>query len=207
MTLAEIPLASGLRYIADDCIAAVRIGVRRFWRGGEYVNAPANVAISLLNTMLRVLRFTFVLLALHLDVAPLKPRGRAPRAPRRAALRKPGFRLFGRYRVTFDDAPQRPQPRPLARAGALPRDRFLTVRRKLDVLARALDNPMPLIARMARLLPTRLMVFGWRPPKRPPPRRRRDFHHELLAIHREARFHLSEWRRRRRDSARLASGS
>ena len=60
---------------------------------------------------------------------------------------------------------------------------------------------------MARRLPTQLMVFGWRPPKRPPPVDRRDFWEELLTAFHEARYVLAAFRRRTRGILNAASGS
>ena len=117
-------------------------------------------------------------------------------------LRQPAFRLFPRYRVVTANAA--PGVRPVAFAA--PRDRFRTAQRKLDALTRALADPMPFVRRMARRLPMQLMVFGWRPPKRPPPTLRRDFWEELLTAFHEARHVLGEFRRRTRVIRNAASG-
>ncbi len=199
-THADIPLASGLRYIVDDLFVAVRLGMRRFWRGGPYANAPAGESIALLNRLSKILRWAFVILAAHLELKPQKPRSPADRVPARTPavrFRRPAFPLFAPYRIVADGAP----PGAFPAAFAAPRDRFLTAQRKLDALTRALSNPMPFIRRMARRLPTQLMVFGWRPPKRPPPTHKRDFWEELLIAFREARHVLGDFRRRTRDIA------
>lgn len=198
-TPADIPLASGLRRIVDDLFVAVRLGVRRFWRGGEYANAPAGESIALLNRLARILRWAFVILATQIEMKPgtagaLSGKRRPGGAP---AVRPPRFPLFPRYRIVTDGAP--PGMRPAAFDA--PRDRIRAVQRKLDALTRALADPMPFIRRMARRLPTQLMVFGWRPPKRPPPTQRRDFWEELNTAFREARHTLGDFRRRTRDIA------
>jgi hypothetical protein len=201
-TVADIDLGPGLRKLVDLWIGEVRLGMRRFWRGGAHENTPTSRALPLLNRLIRILRCVFVLLAVHLPaLAPVKPRGRGRRAA--APVRTTAFPMFARFRVTQADA-GRPQPAALARAG---RDRWLATRRKLDVLARALASPMAIVKRMARRLPTQLMVFGWTRPKRTSPRARRDFWEMLEDAHREARFHLSAWRRRRRFGATAAPGS
>ncbi|MDX2234778.1 MAG: hypothetical protein NW200_09790 [Hyphomonadaceae bacterium] len=204
-TTADIPLPSGLRHIVNDLIVAVRIGLRRFWRGGEYANAPASESLTMIHRLSRILRWAFVILAVHLELAPHRPRApRAGRTTRRTPLRRPVFPLFPRYRIVTAGAAPGPVPAGFARAGL--RDRMLTVQRKLDALARALADPMPFVRRMARRLPTQLMVFGWRPPKRPPPTDRRDFWDELLEAFYEARHALSEFRRRTRAIGDATSG-
>ena len=204
MTVAsDICGPQGLGGHLDHIIGEVRIGVRRFWRGGLYANAPAGQAISLLNRLMRLLRFVFVILATHIELKPLRARKPVARRQRRISLHKPRFPLFPRYCIRNADAPRHAQPK----AFAAPRDRFLTAQRKLDALTRALADPMPLIRRIARKLPTQLMVIGWRPPKRPPPTDRRDFHESLVWTCREAWFHLHAWRRRTRDMRDDASGS
>ena len=201
--IADIPLATGLRHIVDTAIGAVRLGVRGFWRGGAHANAPAGEAVSLLNRLMRLLRFVFVILAVHLDIAPTRKRTGVRRATPRVAVRRPVFPLFASYRVQDGVAPKGVAVPAFAR----PRDRFLTARRKLDALTRALADPMPFVRRMARRLPTQLMVFGWRPPKRPPPARRRACWEELVTVFAEANYQLGEWRRRTRVIANAASGS
>jgi len=204
MTVASDILGpQGLGRILDVTIGSMWIGVRRFWRGGPYANAPAGQAISLLNRMMRLLRFVFVILATHVELAPLRPRTAGARRARQVRLREPVFSLFPRYRVRYDDAPKGARPT----AFAAPPDRFLIARRKLDALTRALSHPMPFIRRMARRPPTQLMVIGWRPPKRPPPTHRREFWDELIEAYQEAWFHLHRFRRRTRDSRQEASGS
>jgi hypothetical protein len=208
MTIADIPLGSGLRRLVDGYIDEVRLGVRRFWSGGIHRNAPADESTSLVNRLIRLLRYAFVILAAHLELAPVRPRASARRPSSRARpVRKPVFPLTARCRIAVDDTPPGPVPPAFARAAQTPRDRFLTVRRKLDALARALADPLPFVRRLARRLATHLMVFGWRPPKRPPPTDRREYWDSLLCAFAEARYALSEWRRRRRDSAATASGS
>lgn len=208
MNIAAIPLPSGLRRLVDDLIGVVRGGVRRFWRGGD--NAPAGEAMTLVRRLARILRCAFVLLAVHLDLprtagaSPAKPKQTNTRPAVAPALRRPAFPLFARWRVRFDDAPQHPQPTALARAA---RDRVLTLRRRLDALSRALADPMAHVRRMARRLPARLMVFGWRLPRRPPPSHRRDYWEEFVRSFQEAQYALGEWRRRTRDIAPAASGS
>ena len=71
-----------------------------------------------------------------------------------------------------------------------------SAQRKLDALAAALFDPLPRIRRIARRLPTALMVIGWRPPKRPPPADRREYWEELVELWTEARYALSQYRRR-----------
>jgi hypothetical protein len=179
---ADIPLASGLRRIVDDALVVVGLGVRRFWRGGAHANAPAGEASSLLNRLVRLLRFAFVILAVHLYIKPARKRGRAARTTARITLRRPAFPLFPPYRIRFDDGAKGVAPP----AFAHPRARVLIAQRKLDALTRALADPMPLIRRMARRLPTQLMVFGWRPPRRPPPLHKRDYCEELKTTFVEA---------------------
>jgi hypothetical protein len=190
----------------DDLFAAVRLGMRRFWRGGDYVNAPAGESLVLLGRLARILRWAFVILAAHLELAPRTERTAGPSPADRAPavrLPRPSFPLFARFRIVAAGAPAGAAP-----AGfAAPRDRVLIAQRKLDALTRALNNPMPFIRRMARRLPTQLMVFGWRPPKRPPPTSRRDFWDELLTAFHEARHVLVDFRRRTRDIPTAASGS
>lgn len=203
----DIPLPSGLRRLVDDLLVVVRIGVRGFRRGGEHANAPAGEAVSLLRRLTHILRFAFVILAVHLDLPPLRGRGRQGPTARRMVSRKPAFRLFPRYRVVSDGAAPQPQPAALAAAsaaGGATSDRILRAQRKLDALRRALSDPAPLIRRMARRLPAQLMVIGWRPPKRPP-RLPRPFWEELCLACAEARAAVRAWRRRTRDTARLAS--
>lgn len=205
---AAILLPSGLRRIVDNAIDAAWLGVRGFRRGGGYANAPVGQAATLLNRLLRILRWAFVILAVHLDLPPSRARPARGRGARSWRPRRPAFPLFARYRIVYDNTPKGAFPAAFARAAQTPRDRFLTAQRKLDALTRALADPMPFIRRMARRLPTQLMVFGWRPPKRPPLTDRRDFFEDLIAVFREAKFALSEWRRRRRDiEAAEASGS
>ncbi len=202
---AAIPLPSGLRRIVDNAIEAAWLGVRGFWRGGDYANAPAGHATTLLDRLMRIVRWAFVILTVHLDLPPSRARASQGRRTRSWRPRRPAFPSFARYRVVSDNAPKGAFPAAFARAAQ--RDRFLTAQRKLEALTRALADPMPFIRRMARRLPTQLMVFGWRPPKRPPPTDRRDFFEDLVAVFREAKFALSEWRRRRRDIEAAASGS
>jgi len=202
-TARDILPPSGLSRLVDLTLDEVWIGVRRFWRGGPYANAPAGRAVSLLDRLMRIVRFVFVILAVHMDLKPVRPRTTIARRSRRVRLQRPVFPLFPRYAIRNADAPKGAQPK----AFAGPRDRFLTARRKLEALTRALSDPMPLIRRMARRLPTQLMVIGWRPPKRPPPTDRRDFWDSLIPIYREAWFHLHAWRRRTRDIESNASGS
>jgi hypothetical protein len=114
------------------------------------------------------------------------------------------FPLFARFKLVDDDGPNRPQP---ARLRHAVRDPSLTVQRKIDALTRALADPMAIVRRMARRLPTQLMVFGWRPPKRPPPTDKRLYCDELLWIFVEARHQLCAFRRRTRAIAEAASGS
>jgi hypothetical protein len=198
-------LPSGLKLVVDLLIGAVRIGVRRFGRGGAGANAPAGEATMLLGRLVRILRFAFVILAVHLTLPALRAQARPSRAAPRPSVRRASFPLFPPpFRIDDVDRPRAPMPAALARAT---RDRMLTTQRKLDVLTRALADPMRLVRRMARRLPTQLMVIGWRPPKRPPPGRRREFWEELVEGWREARFQLGEWRRRRRVIAAGASGS
>ncbi len=204
---ADIPLASGLRYIVDDLFVAVRLGMRRFWRGGVYANAPAGESLVLLSRLSRILRWAFVILAAHLELKPQMPRAPAVRVrakTRPVRLQRPSFPLFARFRIVTADR----TPGAIPAAFAAPRDRYLTAHRKLDALTRALADPMPFVRRMARRLPTQLMVFGWRPPKRPPPTHKRDFWEELLIAFREARHVLGDFRRRTRDIANAeAAGS
>ena len=189
----------------DQWIAEVHVGVRAFWRGGDHANTPARLALPLLNRLIRILRYIYVILAVHLPpLAPTRVRAGAARTRPRAILRKPAFPTFARYRVVLDGAPARPQPAALARSV---RDPWLASRRKLDVIARALSDPMPIVRRLARRLPRRLVVFSWKPPRRPPPLARRDFFEVLEDAWREARFQFSEWRRRTRDNATEAPGS
>jgi hypothetical protein len=205
--VADILPGPGLPHHLAFLVEMVRLGVRQFWRGGMHANAPVTQQTTLLNRLMRVLRWVYLILAANLALPPLRTRLRRPR--RRARWRPPtaAFPLFARYVVRFDTSPTLAAPAGLARAASAPRDRLRTVERKLDALARALANPMPIIRRMARRLPTQLMVFGWRPPKRPPPTDRREYHEELIWIYREACHQLSLYRRRRRDIAAAASGS
>lgn len=204
MTVARDILGpQGLGGILDGTIESLWLGVRHFWRGGRYANAPAGEAIALLNRMMRLLRFVFVILATRVTLKPLRPSTADARRAQSLRLRKPVFRLFPRYCVRYDDAPKGVRPK----AFAVPHDRFVTARRKLDALPRALSHPMPFIRRMARKLPTQLMVIGWRPPKRPPPTHRREFWEELVESYHEAWFHLRAWRRRTHASRDDASGS
>jgi hypothetical protein len=208
MTTHAIILPSGLRLIVDVLIETVRIGVRRFRRGGEGANAPAGEAVSLLNRLTRLLRWTLLMLAVHLPpLPPLRARKSAVSRARRTTLPAPAFPLFPRYRVAFGDAPGLPQPAAFVRAAAAPRDRVLTAQRKLDALQRALANPLPIVQRMARRLPHRLMVMGRPPPRRRPSGHRQEFYDELREAFAEAHFQLGEWRRRTRNGASAASGS
>ncbi len=202
-TMSSILPPSGLSRIVDLTVDSVRAGVRQFWRGA-HANAPAGRSLSLLNRLIRIVRFVFVILAVHIELAPQRPRKAAAKRSSLVHLRKPAFPLFPRYTIRNADAPKQPHPAAFARAE---RDPILTVERKLAALTRALNDPLPLIRRMARRLPTQLMVFGWRPPKRPPPTHRRAYWDELIEVFREAKFHLSEWRRRRRDIENNTPGS
>ena len=201
-TTADIPLPSGLRRLVDDLMGVVLGGVRRFWRGGD--NAPVGDAMTLLTRLTRILRCAFVLFAVHLEIAPMRSRTKRVRVAPPKGPRPSCFALFPRYRIIYDDTPKAPQPQAFA---ACPRDRVLTMRRKLDALTHALADPMTYIRRMARRLPTQLMVFGWRPPKRPPPMALRDYWEELLNSYTEARHALGNWRRRTTSIASAASGS
>lgn len=204
MTVASDILGpQGIGRILDVTIGELWLGVRRFWRGGEYANAPAGQSIALLNRMMRVLRFVFLILATHVKLAPARPRTGGGKRARCVRMREPVFRIFPRYRLRYDDTPKHAQPK----AFAGPHDRFLIARRKLDALTRALSSPMPFIRRMARRLPAQLMVIGWRPPKRPPPTHRRAFWDELIESYQEAWFHLHAYWRRTRESREEASGS
>lgn len=128
----------------------------------------------------------------------LRLRQDAP-ARRARAIQPPSasFALFPRYRVTSAEGPPGPLPAALHTAS---RDPFITVQRKLDLLARVLANPKPWLMRMARRLPRRLMVIGWRPPKRLPSGPVREILEETLSARREARFQLEDFRRRTRNS-------
>ena len=200
----DIMPASGLSRIVDGLMEAVACGLRSLRRGGAHWNAPASMSLALLNRLALILRCAFVILALHIQVKPLRPRPEQAWRPRVRPFRRAGFQLFARpFRLRDADAAKRPLPPSLARAV---RDPYQAVLRKSEALARALSNPLPLLRRMARRLPTQLMVFGWRPPRRPP-RRHRDAYEYLLEGWREARFALGEWRRRRRDNGEDTSAS
>jgi len=180
-------------------LESVLHGVRRFRRGDA--NATAAEALTLLRRLTRLLRLAFVLAATWLPpLPPMRVRNGAARRRAIVVWRRPSFQLFPPYRVVTVDphARKRAQPPALARAE---RDPVRSAQRKLDALAAALFDPMPRIRRIARKLPTALMVIGWRPPKRPPPTDRRDYWEELVTLHREAKFALSEWRRRTRAAA------
>ena len=201
-TTADIPLPSGLRRLVDDLMGVVRAGVRRFWRGGD--NVPVGETMTLLTRLTRILRCAFVLFAVHLEIAPARVRAKRARGAQCKGPRPSRFALFPRYRITWDDTPKALQPQAFA---AHTRDRVLALRRKLDALTRALADPMTYIRRMARRLSTQLMVFGWRPPRRPPPVALRDYWEELLHGYGEARHALGNWRRRTTVIAAAASGS
>lgn len=199
MTCADLPLPSGVRRLFDMALEAVLHGVRRFRRGDA--NATAVQALTLLRRLTRLLRFAFVLAATWLPpLPPTRARNGVTRKRAAVVLRRPCFQLLPPYRVVTVNlhARKRAQPAALARAE---RDPVRSAQRKLDALAAALFDPMPRIRRIARKLPTALMVIGWRPPKRPPPTDRRDYWEELVMLYREARFALSEWRRRTRAAA------
>ncbi len=202
MMTTDIPLPSGLRRLVDDLLVAVRAGVRGF-RRGAHANAPSGEAVSLLRRLTQIVRFAFLILTVHMTPAPVRAHTSRPATARRAQLPKPAFRLFPRYRVVGDDAP--PHAQPAALAAAEPHDRILRMQRKLDALTRALSDAARIIARMARRLPAQLMVIGWRPPKRPPPTAQRLYWEEVCLACAEARAAVSAWRRRTRDTARLAS--
>lgn len=139
-TTAAVPLPSGVRHLVDHLIDEVRCGMRRFWRGGPYANAPAGEKTSVLNQLLRILRWTFVMVAVWLPpLAPVRRRKDMARPRRYAPVRATRFKLFARFKLVYADAQKRPVPR----AFVGPRDRFLTAQRKLDALARALaDSPV-----------------------------------------------------------------
>jgi hypothetical protein len=204
--VADILPGPGLPHHLEFLVETVRLGVRRFWRGGMHANAPVTEQTMLLNRLMRVLRWVYLILAANLELAPARPRAKKFRRARWRPHRAP-FPLFARYVIRYDDTPKRPVPAGLARAAKQPRDRIRTVERKLDALARALANPLPIIRRMARRLPTQLMVFGWRPPKRPPPTDKREYFEDITWIYREACHQLSLYRRRRRAIEQAASGS
>jgi hypothetical protein len=122
MTIADIPLGSGLRLSVDLYIAAVRRGV------GEAIarhgapedirrrrdNAPpaAGHAIGVLNRLVRLLRFAFVILAAWIDPPP-PPRARvdaAPAQPRMRGRRTAAFPLTSRPLRWPDDDPHRTDP-------------------------------------------------------------------------------------------------
>ena len=192
MNITDLPLPSGVRRLFDLALETVFSGVRRFRRGDA--NATAADALTLLRRLTRLLRFAFVLAATWLP--PLAPtRKAAARNRARVVLRRPCFQLLPPYRIVtvIPGAPKRLQPAVFANAG---RDPVRSAQRRLDAIAAALFDPLPRIRRLARRLPTALMVIGWRPPKRPPPTHRRDYWDDLVELHREAAFALGAWRRR-----------
>ena len=194
MTHQDLPLPSGVRRLFDLALQTVLIGVQRFRRGDA--NATAAEALTLLRRLTRLLRFAFVLAATWLPPMTATPaRQRAARTHPAVAPRRTYFQLLPRFRVVTIDpgAGKRPQPAPFATAE---RDAMRSAQRKLDALAVALFDPLPRIRRIARRLPTALMVIGWRPPKRPPPTDRRDYWEELVELWAEARYALSQYRRR-----------
>jgi hypothetical protein len=195
MSLETIPLPSGVRRIAEMLMDAVRRGMERCARDDAGANADTGARLSLLNQITRLLRWAFIIAATWIDLPAAKPRTprRIPR-PQRVRLARPAFRLFPRYRVTYDGSAAHPNP--FARAE---RDPVLIAQRKLDALTRAFADPLPCIRRVARRLPTQLMVIGWRPPRRPPPTWRRHCWAEQIEGWREAWFQLRAWRRRMRD--------
>ncbi|MDX2232982.1 MAG: hypothetical protein NW200_00660 [Hyphomonadaceae bacterium] len=205
MTLAELPLPSGVRRIADLLLDAARRGVVSLWGRGAHANAPAGEKRALLQRLTRILRFAFLLYAVWMETPPPHQHPRAPRlrrtAPRGYRPRRACFRIFPRYRILIDDGSRdagerRPVPPALARAA---RDPVLAAQRARDALLRALEDPLAYIRRIARRLPTQLMVIGWRPPKRPPPTDRPAYWDDLIDGWREAVHQLRDWRRRRRD--------
>lgn len=199
MTVADIPLPSGLRLIVDVLLGTVASALRGFRRGGAFANRPPWTSLAILRRLTRIVRYAFLIIATQIEIAPCKARGRSARRTRgTTAFRQPAFRLFPRYRVTTLDDENSSAPSPFANT---PRDPFLSAERQCAALRRALETPLPLIRRMARRLPTQLMVFGWRPPKRPPPYDQREFWEEMLTGHREARFQVRDFRRRRLDIA------
>lgn len=191
MTPADLPLPSGVRRLFDLAMETVLSGVRRFRRGDA--NATAAEALTLLRRLTRLLRFAFVLAATWLPALPPVRRWVSARKAPRIMLRRPSFQLFPAYRIVTVDGHARAQPAAFARAV---RDPVLSAQRKLDALAAALFNPITYIRRIARGLPTRLLVIGWRPPKRPPPTHRRDYWEELVSLWSEAKYAVSQWRRR-----------
>lgn len=198
MTLADLPLPSGVRRIADMLFDAARRGVFGLWGRGPHANAPAGEKRALLNRLARILRYAFLMYAVWIETPPSRPRapGVRAKAPRAFRPYRASFSVFPPYSVRCDDGVKRPPPAAFVNAV---RDPVLAAQRKRDALLRAIENPMVHIRRIARRLPTQLMVIGARPPKRPPPTDRRQYWEELEEGWREAWFQLREWRRRRRD--------
>jgi hypothetical protein len=196
MVLESIPLPSGVRRTVGMLLDAVRRGLLHFHGRGDHANAGAGERFTLLNQLSRILRFALLIAATWVELPPARARTPRPALRTRVVrLARPAFRLFPRYAIRYDDTPRAPQPAAFARAE---RDRFLVAQRKLEALARAYVDPLPLIRRMARRLPTQLMVIGWRPPRRPPPTDRRPYWEELIEGWREAWHQLRAWRERRR---------
>jgi hypothetical protein len=189
--------SSGVRRVVLDLLETVRIGVRSFWRGGAHTNAPARRANAILNRLARLLRLALLIAAAQLTPAPGKAHTRSP-APRPRAWRpsKARFRVFARYRVTYDDTPAQPQPEAFAHAA---RDPVLSAERKRAAILDVLANPVAIVRRIARRLPAQLMVLGWRPPKRRPPHWPADFWDVIRDAYGEARYQIREFRRRIRD--------
>jgi hypothetical protein len=199
MSIEALIQSSGVRRVVLGLLESVRIGVRSFWRGGDHANAPARRAHGILNRLARLLRLAILIAAAQLTLAPTKARTTL-RISRPHTWRPPKarFRVFARYRVTYDDTPAQPQPEAFAHAE---RDPVLSAERKRAAILDVLADPASIVRRIARRLPTRLMVFGWRPPKRRPPHWPVDFWHELRDAYHEARYQIREFRRRMRDMA------
>ena len=206
MTLTDFPLATGLKRIVDGLIRSVADGVRGFRAGGAHANHPPGLSLAILNRLVRVLRFAFLMVATQLELEPARARAKKTATKTYVrTLRRPAFPLFPKRRgLVFLDAPRVIPPHLSKQAE---RDPYRAIFRKREALMRALADPATYIRRMARRLPTQLKVIGWFPPKRPPPCDRRDYWDDLIEGWREAVFQLNEYRRRRRDSAGLATSA
>lgn len=193
MTLADVPLASGLQHLVDCLIEAVWSGVRGIRAGGRY--AGSSLALCVLNRLTRIVRFVFLIVATQIELEPARRCVRTGvRAARTAHADRAPFRIFPPRRSIFLN--EDPAPTPAAFAGAS-RDLARIVDRKRCALLAALQRPLPHIRRMARRLETQLTVFGWFPPRHAPPPARREFSEEEESAFREAWHQVRTWRRRR----------
>ena len=198
--LPEITLPPAYRRKVDEAMGVARHGlIKLMGQFGDPEDIPRRNhaepdAIAWARTQLRrlhdIVRSTLALFAIHLDVAPAKPRAKhaalhAPKKPMTQAARTWRVRL--RLLRSANPPTDRPPPPHLVQAT---HDPLQALARGMEALRRVLADPMPHARRLARALRTSTVVTRFPALTRKPPEGRDAYFVERREMRHDAAWAL-----------------